>query len=69
MDEQGVKEKIAFQHGQEFKRKYPYAPDDPACDWKFACNVWEHFQRPIDPTCTIWLAEREEYKKYEGYFQ
>jgi len=68
MNEQEIKEKIAYDHGQKFKKKYPYAPDDPICDWRFTCNVWEHFQKPIDPTDTMWLAEREEYQEYQEYF-
>lgn len=67
MTEQGIKEKIAFQYHQKFKRIFPDRPDDPVRDWNFACNVHYHYTNPR-PDNPIWNQDDVDYQEFAGYF-
>jgi len=68
MNEQEIKEKIAYDFHERLKRFDPETKDDRERDWAFACRVYEHFNKPIQPTNAKWLSEREDYQEYQRYF-
>ncbi len=67
LTEQEIKEKIAFQYHQKFKRIIPDRPDDPERDWRYAENVYHHYTNPRQDN-PIWNQDDIGYQEFGGYF-
>jgi hypothetical protein len=66
MTEHEIKAKIAYIYYKKFKKLKK--AEDRERDWALACLVWNHFQEKINPTNARWLAQRDDYQEFMGFF-
>lgn len=63
-----IKAMIAFDFHKRFKKMYPDMVSDSERDWKYACNVWDHFTSGVKPMSSKWIKDQEDYERYQRYF-